>query len=163
MKIRKDWSHPDFWSSKTLGPRLMVVSWWMVKWGHLSSLQKQMIQGLLFGGEVFPPNQLKRGKKKKETDIFYCAFCSLELKILYYFKLIIWTLKISDLFFVVEEWLHPLQQNLPRQPRPYARRNILPYPSSFYSFLHFLQQLVISTLHFSSLRINLLSQRNPEW
>lgn len=69
-----------------------------------------MIQGLLFGGETFSPNQLKREKKKKEIHIFYCAFCSLEPKILYYFKLIVWTLKISNLFFVVKEWLHPLQQ-----------------------------------------------------
>lgn len=51
-------------------------------------------------------------------------------KILYYFKWIAWRLKISALVFVVEEWLHRLEQNLSKQPAR-IHCHILPLLSLF--------------------------------
>lgn len=156
MKIRKDWSHPDIWSSSEgLGPRLLVISCRMMKWGPLSSLQKQMIQTLLFAGQTFFPSAFKR-KKKKRNSHFLCAFCSLELNTENILLFQINSLKTENfcLGLCGGRVTASSTTKSPQTAKPYARRNTLSYLSSFFS-LHFVQHLVLATLNFSSLRINL--------
>ena len=164
MKIRKDWRHPSIWSSsKTPGPRSSVISCRMMKkedpWAACKSKwfrDSCLLHRLFFFSHL-------RKKMKLAFSIVFAALWNRTEKIFFYFKLTVWRLKTSASAFMVEVWLEPPQQNLLKQPRVYARRNTLPYPSSFFSFLPFVQQLVLSALYFSSLRNNLQSQRTPEW
>lgn len=162
LKIRKDWSHPDIWSSsETSGPRLMLISWRMMKWGPLSSSQKQMIQGLLCVGQTFFFSQLKR---KRETCIPYCAFCSLELNTESTLLFQINSLKTENFCLgLCGGKVTASSTTKSRQTaKALCKKEYVEIFFLFFSFLHFVQQLVLSTLYFSSLRINLLSQRNPE-
>jgi len=93
-------------------------------------------------------NSHLRKKIKLAFSTVYAVLWNQVEKILFYFKSVVWRLKISASSFTVEVWLDPPQQNL-KQPRFYARRNnTLPYPSFFFSFLPYVQQLVLSALYF---------------
>lgn len=76
MKIRKDWSRSEIWSSsKTPGPRSSVISCKMrKKWGPLSSLQSKWFRDSCLLHRLF----FQSLKIKNETCIFYFAYCSLE-------------------------------------------------------------------------------------